>query len=134
MELLIKNFKDYVDMYIKESTDDSGTPLQVFFETCDRWEQAGRLLLHSQRKASTNVFRTLNQYNKRWSSHRIRLGHDRQTNKTTSSTSRGNHQQKELHRETVSLSIGCWSIQFSIRKVRKTWHWKPIASGWVWSE
>lgn len=41
LKLPIKNFKDYIDMYIKESKDDSGTPLKICYETCgDRWEVA----------------------------------------------------------------------------------------------
>lgn len=40
MKLPIKNFKDYIDMYIKDTKDDSGTPLKVCYETCDRWEIA----------------------------------------------------------------------------------------------
>lgn len=41
VKLPIKNFKDYIDMYIKESKDDeTGAPLKVCYETVDRWEVA----------------------------------------------------------------------------------------------
>lgn len=40
-KLPIKSFKDYIDMYIKDTTDDSGTPLKVCYESAgERWEVA----------------------------------------------------------------------------------------------
>lgn len=40
-KLPIKNFKDYVDLYIKDYTDESGGPLKIIYESCsDRWEIA----------------------------------------------------------------------------------------------
>ncbi|XP_053982250.1 DNA topoisomerase 2 isoform X2 [Hylaeus volcanicus] len=37
----IKNFKDYVDLYIKDKKDDIGNPLKVVYEHCGpRWEVA----------------------------------------------------------------------------------------------
>ncbi|XP_014222609.1 DNA topoisomerase 2 isoform X1 [Trichogramma pretiosum] len=37
----IKNFKDYVDLYIKGKEDDAGNPLKVIYENCNpRWEVA----------------------------------------------------------------------------------------------
>ena len=37
----IKNFKDYVDLYIKGKEDDAGNPLKVTYESCGpRWEVA----------------------------------------------------------------------------------------------
>lgn len=39
--LQIKNFKDYVDLYIKDKVDDAGQPLKVIYESVsDRWEIA----------------------------------------------------------------------------------------------
>lgn len=40
-KLSIKNFKDYIDLYIKEYQDDTGAPLKVVYENCsERWEVA----------------------------------------------------------------------------------------------
>lgn len=40
-KLPVKNFKDYIDLYIKENNDDSGSPLKVVYENAnDRWEVA----------------------------------------------------------------------------------------------
>lgn len=40
-KLAIKNFKDYIDLYIKDSADDSGAPLKIAYENVsDRWEVA----------------------------------------------------------------------------------------------
>lgn len=40
-KLPIKTFKDYIDLYIKDRADDSGTPLKVVYENVsDRWEIA----------------------------------------------------------------------------------------------
>lgn len=40
-KLPVKNFKDYIDLYIKENADDSGAPLKVVYENAgDRWEVA----------------------------------------------------------------------------------------------
>lgn len=37
----IKNFKDYVDLFIKGKEDDAGNPLKVQYENCNpRWEVA----------------------------------------------------------------------------------------------
>eukprot|EP00106_Octopus_bimaculoides_P022777 XP_014790219.1 PREDICTED: DNA topoisomerase 2-beta-like [Octopus bimaculoides] len=37
----VKNFKDYVDLYIKDKVDDAGQPLKVIYESVsDRWEIA----------------------------------------------------------------------------------------------
>lgn len=37
----MKNFKDYIDLYVKENADDSGTPLKVVYENVnERWEVA----------------------------------------------------------------------------------------------
>lgn len=37
----VKNFKDYVDLYIKGKEDDGGNPLKVVYENCgQRWEVA----------------------------------------------------------------------------------------------
>lgn len=37
----VKNFKDYVDFYIKGREDESGNPLKVVYENCGaRWEVA----------------------------------------------------------------------------------------------
>ncbi|XP_066589354.1 DNA topoisomerase 2 [Prorops nasuta] len=37
----IKNFKDYVDMYIRGKEDDTGNPLKIVYESCGpRWEVA----------------------------------------------------------------------------------------------
>lgn len=37
----IKNFKDYVDLYVKGKTDDNNQPLKVVYENVnDRWEVA----------------------------------------------------------------------------------------------
>jgi len=37
----VKNFKDYVDFYIKGKEDDVGNPLKVVYENCGpRWEVA----------------------------------------------------------------------------------------------
>lgn len=37
----IKNFKDYVDLYIKGKEDDAGNPLKISYESCGpRWEVA----------------------------------------------------------------------------------------------
>lgn len=40
-KLPVKNFKEYIDLYIKENTDDSGAPLKVVYENVsERWEVA----------------------------------------------------------------------------------------------
>lgn len=40
-KLPIKNFKDYVDLYIKDRNDDSGNPLKIVYENVnERWEVA----------------------------------------------------------------------------------------------
>lgn len=40
-KLSIKNFKDYIDLYIKDKMDDSGNPYKVIYENVsDRWEVA----------------------------------------------------------------------------------------------
>lgn len=40
-KLPIKNFKDYIDLYLKDTNDDSGTPLKVIYENVnERWEIA----------------------------------------------------------------------------------------------
>lgn len=40
-KLPIKNFKDYIDLYIKKREDDSGNPLKICYENVsDRWEVA----------------------------------------------------------------------------------------------
>ena len=40
-KLKIHNFKDYVDLYIKDKTDDTGSPLKCVFESVNpRWEVA----------------------------------------------------------------------------------------------
>lgn len=40
-KLPIKNFKDYIDLYIRDAADDSGAPLKVVYENVnDRWEIA----------------------------------------------------------------------------------------------
>lgn len=40
-KLPVKNFKDYIDLYIKDTQDDSGTPLKICYEgVSDRWEVA----------------------------------------------------------------------------------------------
>lgn len=37
----VKNFKDYVDCYIKGKEDDTGNPLKIAYEACGaRWEVA----------------------------------------------------------------------------------------------
>ena len=37
----MKNFKDYVDLYIKEKVDDAGQPLKIVYEqVSERWEIA----------------------------------------------------------------------------------------------
>ncbi|XP_044583861.1 DNA topoisomerase 2 isoform X2 [Cotesia glomerata] len=37
----VKNFKDYIDLYIKGKEDDAGNPLKVAYENCEpRWEVA----------------------------------------------------------------------------------------------
>ena len=37
----MKNFKDYIDLYIKNKVDDNGSPLKVVYEMVnDRWEVA----------------------------------------------------------------------------------------------
>ena len=37
----VKNFKDYVDLFIKGKEDDTGNPLKITYENCsDRWEVA----------------------------------------------------------------------------------------------
>lgn len=41
LKLPVKNFKDYIDLYLKETKDDSGTPLKICYESVsDRWEVA----------------------------------------------------------------------------------------------
>lgn len=41
MKLPIKNFKDYIDLYIKDSKDDSGNAMKICYESVsDRWEVA----------------------------------------------------------------------------------------------
>lgn len=40
-KLPIKNFKEYIDLYIKENNDDSGAPLKIVYENVsERWEVA----------------------------------------------------------------------------------------------
>lgn len=40
-KLPVKNFKDYIDLYIKDNADDSGSPLKVVYENVsERWEVA----------------------------------------------------------------------------------------------
>lgn len=40
-KLPIKNFKDYIDLYIRDNSDDSGAPLKVVYESPnERWEVA----------------------------------------------------------------------------------------------
>ena len=40
-KLPVKNFKDYIDLYIKDRNDDSGTPMKICYENCgERWEVA----------------------------------------------------------------------------------------------
>lgn len=40
-KLPVKNFKDYVDLYLKDNVDDSGSPYKVVYESpSDRWEVA----------------------------------------------------------------------------------------------
>ncbi|XP_055299060.1 DNA topoisomerase 2 isoform X3 [Sitodiplosis mosellana] len=40
-KLPIKNFKDYIDLYIRDNADDSGSPLKVVYEAPnERWEVA----------------------------------------------------------------------------------------------
>lgn len=40
-KLTIRNFKDYIDLYVKENADDSGAPLKVVYENVsERWEVA----------------------------------------------------------------------------------------------
>lgn len=40
-KLPIKNFKDYIDLYLRDTRDDSGTPLKICYEnTSERWEVA----------------------------------------------------------------------------------------------
>lgn len=40
-KLLVKNFKDYVDLYIKDRNDDAGNPLKIVYENVnERWEVA----------------------------------------------------------------------------------------------
>lgn len=40
-KLAIKNFKDYIDLYIKDSNDDAGIPLKIVHEAVnERWEVA----------------------------------------------------------------------------------------------
>lgn len=40
-KLPVKNFKDYIDLYIKDNADDSGAPLKVVYENAsERWEVA----------------------------------------------------------------------------------------------
>ncbi len=37
----MKNFKDYIDLYLKDKTDDTGQPLKMVYEKVnDRWEVA----------------------------------------------------------------------------------------------
>lgn len=37
----MKNFKDYVEFFIKDQVDEQGAPLKIFFEKCGpRWEVA----------------------------------------------------------------------------------------------
>ncbi|KAK4872667.1 hypothetical protein RN001_014696 [Aquatica leii] len=39
--LPVKNFKDYIDLYVKNKDDDTGNPLKVVYESAsDRWEVA----------------------------------------------------------------------------------------------
>lgn len=41
VKLPVRNFKDYIDLYIKENNDDAGNPLKVCYESVsDRWEVA----------------------------------------------------------------------------------------------
>lgn len=38
-KLPVKNFKDYIDLYIRDNADDSGAPLKVVYESAsERWE------------------------------------------------------------------------------------------------
>lgn len=40
-KLPVKNFKDYIDLYIKENTDETGGPMKVCYENAgERWEVA----------------------------------------------------------------------------------------------
>lgn len=40
-KLPVKNFKDYIDLYVKENHDDAGNPLKICYENVnDRWEVA----------------------------------------------------------------------------------------------
>ncbi|XP_055594140.1 DNA topoisomerase 2 isoform X2 [Uranotaenia lowii] len=40
-KLPIKNFKDYIDMYIKDHNDEVGSPVKLCYESCnERWEVA----------------------------------------------------------------------------------------------
>lgn len=40
-KLPVKNFKDYVDLYLKDNLDDSGAPYKVVYEAAsERWEVA----------------------------------------------------------------------------------------------
>lgn len=40
-KLPVKNFKDYIDLYIRDNSDDSGSPLKVVYESPnERWEVA----------------------------------------------------------------------------------------------
>lgn len=40
-KLPIKNFKDYIDLYLKDGADDSGAPLKIAYENVsERWEVA----------------------------------------------------------------------------------------------
>lgn len=37
----VKNFKDYINLYVKDKTDDNGQPLPVIHEAAnERWEVA----------------------------------------------------------------------------------------------
>lgn len=41
LKLPVKNFKDYIDLYIKESKDDAGNAMKICYESVsDRWEVA----------------------------------------------------------------------------------------------
>lgn len=41
MRLPVKNFKDYIDLYIKENQDETGAPLKICYESAnERWEVA----------------------------------------------------------------------------------------------
>jgi DNA topoisomerase II len=40
-KLPVKNFKDYIDLYLKDRSDDSGSPMKICYENCnERWEVA----------------------------------------------------------------------------------------------